>query len=249
MPHVGIQGFRPGGAEKHRAEHQKAGEAVAEQIAEAVERIERDQNPRMGDDAGQSERADGHEPQRHDRPEQLADAVAALPLQGEQADQDQRRQRDDIGRDPWHRGLEAFERAQHRDRRRNGAVAVQQRGAEHAERDHHRPFAMLDAQKRHQRQDAAFAFVVGAHHHRDVFDRGGDHQRPDDQRQHSDRRLRRGAAGPLERGLERIEGAGADIAIDHAQRAEHEGAQRPVRRGRSTLGEAGRCRHGLLICT
>jgi hypothetical protein len=94
----------------------------------------------MGDNSAHSEHADSDKPQRHDRPEQLADAIAPLRLQGEQADQDQRRQGDDVRRNRRDRGLQAFERAQDRDRRRNGAVAVKQRGAENAKRDHRDPF-------------------------------------------------------------------------------------------------------------
>ena len=133
MAHVGVKRFRAGSAEKNRAEHQKAGEAVAEQIGEAVARIERHQHPRMVHNSAHSEHADGEKPQRHDRPEQLADAVAALRLQRKQADQDHRRQGDDIRRNRRHRGLQAFERAQHRDGRRDGAVAIKERGAENAQ--------------------------------------------------------------------------------------------------------------------
>ena len=72
------------------AEHQEAGHAVAEQIAEPVARIERHQHARMAQDAGKPEHPDGDEPQRHDRAEQLADPRAALRLQREHADQHRR---------------------------------------------------------------------------------------------------------------------------------------------------------------
>jgi hypothetical protein len=39
----------------------------------------------------------------------------------------------------------------------------------------------IPAQKRHQRENAAFAFIVRAHGQRDVFQRGDDDQRPQDQ--------------------------------------------------------------------
>ena len=41
-------------------------------------------------------------------------------------------------------------------------------------RDDDDALAMLDAQQRHQRQNSAFAVVVGAHDHGDIFERGGD---------------------------------------------------------------------------
>ena len=64
---------------------------------------------------------------------------------------------------------------EHRNRRRDHAVAVQQRGAEQPERDQHRAALALGARRlrdeRQQREDAPFAVVVGAHHEQDVFDR------------------------------------------------------------------------------
>ena len=69
--------------------------------------------------------------------------------------------------------LQTFDRAQHRDRRRDQRVAVEQRRAEHAERHRAarpglgRAEALLD--ERDQRKDAAFAVIVGAHDHREVL--------------------------------------------------------------------------------
>jgi hypothetical protein len=88
MAHIGVKRFRSSGAEENGAEHQKAGQAVAEQIGKAVARIERDQHAWMVHDSDQSEHADGDKPQRHDRPEQLADAISPLRLQCKQTHQD-----------------------------------------------------------------------------------------------------------------------------------------------------------------
>ena len=59
----------------------------------------------------------------------------AAPLHDEQPDEDHDRDRDRPSRRRrwWH--LEALDRAEHRDRRRDDAVAVEQRRAEDAERD------------------------------------------------------------------------------------------------------------------
>ena len=46
-----------------------------------------------------AEQPDRHEPGGHDGPKQFSDAATALRLQGEQADQDGRRERHDVGRD------------------------------------------------------------------------------------------------------------------------------------------------------
>ena len=184
------------------------------------------------------EHADGDEPQRHDRPEQFADPSAAQRLQAEHADQDEDRERQHIGRKLRHRRLDALERAQHRDRRRDGAVAVEQRRAQDSDRDDAGALAVLDAEKRHQRENAALAVVVGAHDHRDVFDRRGDDQRPHDEREHAERDVRRGrAARPIERRLEGVERARADVAIDDAERAQrHRGEAAGLLSGIRWLG-------------
>ena len=84
------------------------------------------------------EDSDRDEPQHHHRTEQPADAVRAVLLDGEDPDQNDDRDRHDIRIDQRCRDRQAFDRAQHGDRRRNHAVPVQQRRAENAERDQHR---------------------------------------------------------------------------------------------------------------
>ena len=80
MAHVGIKRLGAGRAQKHRAENQKAGEAVPEQITKPVAGIERHQHARVAEDPAEAEQPDGHEPDRHDRAEQFANALAALRL-------------------------------------------------------------------------------------------------------------------------------------------------------------------------
>ena len=122
-----------------------------------------------------------------------------------------------------------FERAQHRDRRRDGAVAIEQRRTENADRDDAGTLAMLDPEQRHQRENATLAVVVGAHDDRDVFDRRGDDERPHDERQHAERDVGRGRpARPVERRLEGVEWARPDVAIDDAERAERHGGETAV---------------------
>ena len=139
------------------------------------------------------------------------------------------RERQHIRRKRGDRCLDPFERAQHRDRRRDGAVAIEQRRTENADRDDAGTLAMLDAEQRHQREDAAFAVVVGAHDHRDVFDRRRDDERPHDEREHAERDVgRRRPARPVERRLEGVERARADVAVDDAERAERHGGETAV---------------------
>ena len=84
--------------------------------------------------------------------------------------------------------------------------------------------------QRGQREDAAFALVVGAHHDRHVLDRDDEHQRVDDQREHAEHVLVRRRHGvraeeALAQGVQR---AGADVAVDDAERGQREREQAPV---------------------
>ena len=132
--------------------------------------------------------------------------------------------------------LEALDRRGDRDRRGDHAVAEEQAGAEDAERDEQRrapDLAALD--QRGQRHDAAVAAVVRAHDEARVLDRDDDDQRPEDQRHdpvHA-RDGRVGRGGVLgEDHLLGVQRAGADVAVDDAQRAErqHDRARRGRRR-------------------
>ena len=60
--------------------------------------------------------------------------------------------------------VESFEGAQYRDRRGYDAVAVDQRRTEQSHDDEKTPtFGPVRAGHRHQRQDAAFAVIIGPH--------------------------------------------------------------------------------------
>ena len=190
--------------------------------------LEGGEHGRRAGDAVQAERGDGQEPAEHDRPEDAADEGGALLLDGEQADQDDDGERHHGGRQRRRVDLEAFEGAQDGNRRRDGAVAVEQRGADQADdQEPGAPGAGLGVAGRQQGQqgdDAAFAVVVGAQDEQRVFDRDDQDQRPQDERddaQHRVGRDRAAVAGGAGRLLQRIERAGADVAIDDA-----EGAQR-----------------------
>ena len=125
--------------------------------------------------------------------------------------------------------LSTFERRQHRNRRRDGAVAIDQRRAEQTRHDDRRTPHPFDAEQRHQGQDAALAVIVDAHRDEHVFDRRDDKQRPDHQRQDAEDAIRRGvAAEKVERGFERIERARADIAEHDAERRQPGSASAPL---------------------
>ena len=82
---------------------------------------------------------DHQEPSDHDRPEQSADTVRAVLLDREDANDDRHGDRDHVGLEQRRGHLEALDRAEHGDRRRDHAVAVEQSGAEDAQEHQPRP--------------------------------------------------------------------------------------------------------------
>jgi len=72
----------------------------------------------------EAEHSDCDEPHEHYRPEDVTDELGSLALNQEQTDED----RDGDGNDHWRErrriNLQTFDRAEHRDRRRDHAVAV-----------------------------------------------------------------------------------------------------------------------------
>ena len=154
---------------------------------------------------------------------------------------------EDVGCD-----VKPFEGAQYRDRRRDDAVAVDQRRSEQPHDDEDAPaFGPVRAGHRHQCQDAAFAVIVGAHDEQTIFDGNGDDQRPEDQRETAERRLRgKMSAGRSDNRLQRVERARSEIAIDDAERSKRGGgrgsASDACQRGIVFLDDIGRQDLGLL---
>ncbi len=115
--------------------------------------------------------------------------------------------------------VEPFEGAQHRDRRGDDAIAVNQCRPEKPHDDEETPaFGPVRAGHRHQRQDAAFAVIIGPHDEQAIFYGNGDDQRPEDQRETAERRLRgKVSTGRADDGLQRVERAGSEVTIDNPQ--------------------------------
>jgi hypothetical protein len=121
-----------------------------------------------------AEQADHQEPGQHHRPENTADKARALLLNDEKPDQDDDGQRHHGRRQRRGVDLQAFDRAQHRDRRCDGAISVEQRRA-------HQPddqklgapgprLGVTGGKQCQQRDDAAFAAIVGAQDQQRVFE-------------------------------------------------------------------------------
>ena len=133
MAEVGVERLRPGDREKHRAERDQADHAVAGEKADAVERIDRGEHARIGGDMPDAGDRNGDEPDQRDRTEEGRDPGGAARLHGEQRDQDHDGERHDIGIEGRRHDLQAFDRREHRQRRRDHGVAVEQRAADDAE--------------------------------------------------------------------------------------------------------------------
>ncbi len=253
VAHVGVERLAAGDHQDHRAQDQEAVQPVLPQEAQPVQGAHRAQHrdvvAALRQDAGEPGGGEHQEPEQHRRAEDRGDARRAVALHGEQGDQDPRRDRQDVGVEGAGRHTQTLHGREHRDRGRDDPVAVEQRRAEQAEQQEGEArhgaravrFARLD--QREQGEDPALAVVVRAHDEREVLD--GDHQqeRPDDQRQDAQdvgvRDLERVLAE--EALAQRVERRGADVAVDHAEGAQRQHAQRPVHvaaAGRSSLALA-----------
>ena len=175
-----------------------------------------------------------------------------MALRPEQRNEDDDGRRQDVGREHRRQQFEAFERGQHRDRRRDHGVAGKQRGAGDAEKEHQRgALAERGLGQRHQRQDAALALVVRPHQEQDIFGGDGEKQRPEQQRYGADDAAVGDAAvlDVMQRLAQGVKRAGADVAEDDAKRSEGEGGDgafaMPGRRVADD-GVAGRRRTGFM---
>ena len=186
VTHVGIQRFRAGQRQEDATHHGEGDDRVCRHETDGFERVERLEDRRRDPDIDGAEHSDDDEPGDHDWTEQAADLRGPAPLDREQADQDRQRHRQDERLEVRRDQLEAFHCRQHRDGRRNHAVAVEQRRPDDAEQDQKRePGTARDAFGCHQgqqRQNAAFAVVVGAQDEDDVFERHYHHERPENER-------------------------------------------------------------------
>ena len=135
MAHVGVQRFTAGDDEEDAAEGEERPARVLREELDDVHRVDGTQNLRSGEDLSQTQDAEHGEPHDHHRPEDPSDATCPPALNEEQTEEDHAGERDDVALERRGRDLEALHRAEHRDRRRDQTVAVEEAGPEHAE--HH----------------------------------------------------------------------------------------------------------------
>ena len=96
MAHVGVERLAAGDDQEDGAEHGEAVPSVLAKERERMARIDRGEHDRLFDEPGDAERGDDQEPADHHRAEQPADAVGAVPLNREDADEDRHRDRHDV---------------------------------------------------------------------------------------------------------------------------------------------------------
>ncbi len=229
MAQVGVQCFGAGNGEKYGAERDEADHAVSRQETHPVARIESQENFGLADNRNDAGNCDGDEPQRGDGTEEGSHFGGSGGLHGKQRHQNHHRERHDVWIEGGRCDLEAFDRGEHRQRRRDHRIAIEQRGADDAA-EHHGARALAERAlgQCHQRERAAFAAVVRSQQDEHVFQRDHDDQGPQDERQHAQHRLARQVAVPADGGGHRfaqgIERAGSDVPVDDADAAE---GQRP----------------------
>ena len=231
MPEVGVERLAAGDDQKHRPERDQADRAVAGDKRDCIEWIDRRKHARIVGNVQSAGHRHRQEPEDRDRTEQHRDFPRAARLHREHGHQQCDRDRQHVGLERRRHDLQALDRGQHRQGRRDQRRPVEHRGADHAEdQDHQGPSPDGAERQRRERERAALAVVVHPQQPHDVFQGDNDNQRPDDQREHAEHDLARNRPAPLRRNqrfTKRIERAGADIAIDDADAAQR---QRPETR-------------------
>ncbi len=247
MTHVGVERLATGDGQHHRAECDEGCPGLAKEQCQPIGGIGGHEDLGRLHDRHKAQHGNGGKPDQHHRPEQFADLVGPARLQQEEADQDDEGHRHDSGSERGILDTETFDGAQHRDRRRQHAVAVEQSEPDDGD-DADGRFRPASQSRRAMRQcresqHAALTLIVRAHDQQDVFQCDDDDQRPQDQGQsahHGERRGRGAGAGGKGRGPHGIERARADVAEDHAQCTERQDRVAP--RGRPAAMRGGRRR-------
>jgi hypothetical protein len=174
------------------------------------------------------------EPDGGDGAEQAADPAGALLLHREQAQQHAQGEGHHPGLEYRRGDLQAFHGGEHGNGRGDDAVAVEQGGAEQAQQHEGAGLAGIfraALHQGHEGHDAALALVVGAHDEGGVFHRHHPHQGPEDQGQDAQDVVRGDGhrmVGAAEHLLHGVEGAGADVAVDHAEGGQGQGGEAVV---------------------
>ena len=230
MAEVRIERLGTGDGQEHGAEHDDPDITGVNEEMHGIIGIEGRQDAIVIGNVADAGNRQNDEPHGHDRAEEFRDRRRAARLHGKEQKQDHHRDRHHIGRERRRHQLQPFDRRENRQSRRDDRIADEQGGARDPEEK--QPVGALAGifhQQRQQRQRAALAIVVGAQQEQHVFQGDDDRQRPDHQRdQADDFQARHAVSGDrAQRFTKRIKRAGADIAIDNADRAKGESQKLP----------------------
>ena len=224
MPHIGVEGFGAGHGEENRSQHEETAPRRIDKQRETVDRIDRQEDARVVDNAPYAEQCEHREPHQHYGSEESPDRRRSVALHQKQTGEENDRNRNNVGIKKRRRHFEALHRAQHRDRGSDDPVAVKQRGADQP-RPHDPQVSLMcrvgPAQhQRGQRQQPALAAVVGPHDDEDVFDHDDQHQGPNDERERAENRVLTHVAEIDQRLPDGIERRRADVAEYDAECSE-----------------------------
>ena len=137
VAHVGVERLGAGDGEHDAAQREESEHADGREETDRIERIERQQHLRRLHDSHDAEPPSVTNHSDHDRAEQCADAAGAALLDREQHDQTTSVSGITYGLKRGRRDLEPFDRREHRDGRRDRAVAVEERRAEEPQQHQH----------------------------------------------------------------------------------------------------------------
>ena len=231
VAHVGIQRFRAGYCQHHRTEAYETHPAVVRRKIKPVIRVNGTQNIRILHNLIHPGSGQRTEPEQHHRPEKRTDMLRALALHIKQHRNHRQRNRQNPMLQLRVEHSQTFHGGKHGYCGRNHRIAEKHRRTGQPQQQHEfRPFARkLIHRLLHQHHHAALAFIVGMQDKHHIFERNHQNQCPDDQRHKS-----QDAAFPhphmrsQKRLLQRIERAGADIAVNNAQSRQNHGSGRLV---------------------
>jgi hypothetical protein len=131
MSHIGIEGLGGGHCEKDQPEHDETAPRCIKEQSDTADRIEGEKYARVLYDPPDAQQAAHGKPDQHHRSKGAGNCRRAAALHEKETDQQNERDRNDVGL-KQRRHFQPFDRAQYRDRRGDDAVAIVQRGADHA---------------------------------------------------------------------------------------------------------------------
>ena len=196
MAKIGIKGFCAGDDQEDKSHDGEPNHAVRQDKPDGQHRVEGEEDARIVDDVDQPAHHERDEPHKHDGSEELRHLFRAARLDRKQQHKDESRNRQHHHIELRRNELEALDRGEYGDGRRDHGITVEEGGTRHTQ---HKDQAGATGRDRlpegHQSEGAALTFIVGIKQNQNVLERDDQHQRPKHQRQHAKHGI--GAGGSL----------------------------------------------------